>query len=116
MTISQASWTFRVLGSMSRSLWLVLEKTKNKTKQKNKQNKQTNKQKKNKKKKNKQTKKQNKTKNHTNVGYDNISSKLHFQGPGLKLKVIVAIFRKALSSLWRLHLLMDWIKPYECWL
>ena len=31
---------------------------------------------------------------HTNVGYDNISSKFDFQGPSLKVKVIVAIFRK----------------------
>ena len=30
----------------------------------------------------------------TSVGYDNISSKLNFQGPGLKVKVSVAIFRK----------------------
>ena len=31
---------------------------------------------------------------HTNVGYDNISSKFDFQGPSLKVKVTVAIFRK----------------------
>ena len=31
---------------------------------------------------------------HTNVGCDNISSKFDFQGPGLKFKVTVAIFRK----------------------
>ena len=36
---------------------------------------------------------------HTNVGYDNISSKFTFQGPGLKVKVTVAIFRKTFSSL-----------------
>ena len=34
---------------------------------------------------------------HTNVGYDNISSK--DQCPGRKVKVTVAIFRKTLSSL-----------------
>ena len=28
---------------------------------------------------------------HTNIGYDNISSKFDFQGPELKVKVIVAI-------------------------
>ena len=28
---------------------------------------------------------------HTNVGYDNILSKIDFQGPGLKVKVTVAI-------------------------
>ena len=31
---------------------------------------------------------------HTNIGYDNISSKLDFQDPGLRIKVTVAIFRK----------------------
>ena len=31
---------------------------------------------------------------HINVGYDNILSKIDFQGPGLKVKVTVAIFRK----------------------
>ena len=31
---------------------------------------------------------------HTNVGYDNISSKFDFQGPGHKVKVTLAIFRK----------------------
>ena len=35
----------------------------------------------------------------TNVGYDNTSSKFDFQGPVLKVKVTVAIFRKTLSSL-----------------
>ena len=34
---------------------------------------------------------------HTNVGYDNIWSKFDFHGPGLKVKFIVAIFRKTLS-------------------
>ena len=37
---------------------------------------------------------------HTNVGYhtyDNILSMFNFQGPGLKVKVNVAIFRKTLS-------------------
>ena len=29
-----------------------------------------------------------------NVGYDNISSKFNFQGPGLKVRATVAIFRK----------------------
>ena len=28
---------------------------------------------------------------HTNIGYDNISSKFDFQGPALKVKVTVAI-------------------------
>ena len=32
--------------------------------------------------------------NHINIGYYNISSKFDFQGPGLKVKVVVAIFRK----------------------
>ena len=36
---------------------------------------------------------------HTNVGYDNISSKFDFQSPGLKVKVIVAIFRKTAIAL-----------------
>ena len=36
---------------------------------------------------------------HTNVGCDNILSKFDVQGPGLKVKVTVAIFRKTLSSL-----------------
>ena len=31
--------------------------------------------------------------------YDNISSKFDFQGPGLKVKVTVAIFRKTLLLL-----------------
>ena len=44
---------------------------------------------------------------HTNIGYDNISSKFNFQGPGLKVKVIVAVSRKDLSWLWCLHLSMD---------
>ena len=44
---------------------------------------------------------------HTNVGYDIILSKFDFQGPGLKVKVTVAIFRKTFSMLLRLHLLMD---------
>ena len=35
----------------------------------------------------------------SNVGYDSISSKFDFQGPGSKVKVIVAFFRKTLSSL-----------------
>ena len=34
---------------------------------------------------------------HKNVGYDNILSKFNFQGPGLKVKVTVAIFRKVFS-------------------
>ena len=37
--------------------------------------------------------------NHSNVGYDNISSKFDFRDPGLKVKVVVAIFRTNLSSL-----------------
>ena len=36
---------------------------------------------------------------HTNVRYDNISSKFHFQVPGLKVKVTVAIYIKTLSSI-----------------
>ena len=36
---------------------------------------------------------------HTNVRYDNISSKFDFQGPGIKVKVTVDIFRKILSLL-----------------
>ena len=35
----------------------------------------------------------------TDVGFDNILSKFNFQGPGLKVKVTVAIFRKVLSLL-----------------
>ena len=31
---------------------------------------------------------------HTNVGYDNISSKFDFHGPGLQVKVTAATFRK----------------------
>ena len=75
MLISRENLTFRILGSRSRSLWLFSEKRK-------------------------------RSSayiywwililRHTNVGYDNISSKFDFQGPGLKVKVIVtvAIFRK----------------------
>ena len=37
--------------------------------------------------------------NHTNVGYDNISSKFDFQSPGLKMKVTVAIFRNTVIAL-----------------
>ena len=37
--------------------------------------------------------------NHTNVGYDDILSKLNFQGSGLKVKVSVAIFRKTVIAL-----------------
>ena len=33
------------------------------------------------------------------VEYDSISSKFDFQGPGLKVKVVEAMFRKTLSSL-----------------
>ena len=36
---------------------------------------------------------------HMNVEYDNISSKFDFHGPGLKVKVTVAILRKTLASL-----------------
>ena len=76
MTISRANSTFSALGSRSRSLWLFFFK-----------------------------------KNcHRSLsmdfnitshkcGYDNISSKFDFQGPGLKVKVTVAIFIKTLSSL-----------------
>ena len=39
-----------------------------------------------------------------------------FQGPGLKVKVTVTIFRKTLSSLYCLHLSMDFnITSYKCW-
>ena len=31
---------------------------------------------------------------YTNVGYDNISSKFDFQDAGIKIKVIMAVFRK----------------------
>ena len=36
---------------------------------------------------------------HTNTGYDEILSIFDFQGPGLKVKVTVAIFRKKKLSM-----------------
>ena len=45
-----------------------------------------------------------------------ISQAFDFRGPGLKVKVTVAIFRKTLSTLLRLHLLMDFnVISHKCW-
>ena len=43
---------------------------------------------------------------HTNVGYDNISSKFNFQGPGLKVKVTVDILEKIIDFN---------ITTHKCW-
>ena len=54
---------------------------------------------------------------HLNVRHNNISSKFSFQVAGLKVKVIVAIFRKkTLSLLYPLQLSMDFnISSHSCW-
>ena len=47
---------------------------------------------------------------------DNISNKFDFQGPGLMVKVSVAIFRKTLSLLKSLHLSMEFnITSHKWW-